>query len=192
MNRDRLAPISVRCSLFALTLLCALSATAKGPADYELLQEKFGEGRGDAFDEKPWVEVELQLPPAPVEPNLIPVSVGTTTDNRFAIDEQSVTVGSDDVIRYTLVITSPGGARNVSYEGLRCITAERRLYAFGRADGSWSKARNGQWVKISENNLNRHHAALYRDYFCTTGGSVSDTAGARQVLPTGNPAAIIR
>lgn len=183
--------VSERCLLAVLVALCALPVAAKGPDDYELLKQTLGGDRGDA-DEKPWLEVEFQLPPAPAVQNLIPISVGTTTDNRFAIDEQSVTVGADDVIRYTLVITSPGGARNVSYEGMRCLTAERRVYAFGRADGSWSKARSSQWTRISENNLNRHHAALYRDYFCTSGGSVSDTEGARRVLPMGNPAAVIR
>ena len=35
-------------------------------------------------------------------------------------------------LRFTLVIVSPSGARNVSYEGMNCSTGERRLYAFGR------------------------------------------------------------
>ena len=57
------------------------------------------------------------------------------------VDEASVHYGSDDVIRYTMVIVSPSGARNVTFEGMRCETGERRLYAFGRADGSWSRAK---------------------------------------------------
>ncbi len=103
-----------------------------------------------------------------------------------------MSVGADEVIRYTIVITSPAGARNVAHEGMRCETAERRVYAFGRADGSWSTPRRSAWVRIVENNLNRHHAALFKDYFCTTGASVSDTATARRVLTDGNPLSVAR
>lgn len=171
------------------TTSCAVVA-ASVPEDLELLQKNILGGREDAFEEKAWREAESQLPPAPVDGDLVPIDVGSLTENRFAVDVQSVTYGADDVIRYTLVVTSSGGVRNVTYEGMRCETAERRVYAFGRRDGSWSKARKSEWVRIVDNNLNRHHAALFKDYFCTTGGSVSDTAGARRVLATGNPAAI--
>lgn len=175
-----------------LLLASSGSRAASGPQDFELLRNSILGDRADSFDEKPWAETLHQLPPAPDPKHLIPIDVGALSDNKFAIDEQSVTVGTDEVVRYTLVVTSPGGARNVSYEGMRCATAERRLYAFGRADGSWSRARNNQWVRISENNLNRQHAALFSDYFCSPGGAVSDTEGARRVLPKGNPAAVAR
>lgn len=164
-------------------------AVAKGPDDYELLQAWKFDGE---FEQKPWAEVEHQLPPAPEAGNLLSIDIGSLSDNKFAIDELSVVFGSDEVVRYTLVVTSASGARNVSYEGLRCATGERRLYAFGRSDGNWSKARNSAWVRIEENGLNRHHAALFREYFCAVGGSVSDTASARRVLRYGNPAAVPR
>lgn len=176
-----------RFAVFLCVLAQSLLAGAAGPADYELLLKSKG-FEGD-FEEKPWAEVEHQLPPSPNPANLIQIDVGALTSNQFFVDEQSVSFGSDDVVRYTLVVTTSGGAKNVSYEGMRCATTERRLYAFGRSDGSWSKAKNNAWVRIQENNLNRQHAALFRDYFCTPGGSVMDTAGARRVLPKGNPAA---
>lgn len=178
-------------ALVLLSVTISPSA-AKGPEDFELFRETMIGGREDAFEDKPWAEAAYQLPPAPDAKNLIRIDVGTLTDNEFAIDEQSVSFGPDEVVRYTLVISSPRGARNVSYEGIRCATGERRLYAFGRPDGTWSKARSDRWVKIAENSLNRHHAALFRDYFCTTGGTVSSTDEARRVLPKGNPAAQIR
>jgi len=172
----------------ALGLSSPAALWAGGPPDYELLQKKFG-GDDDPGDSKPWSEATYSLPPAPAADNLVVIDVGSTSENTFALDRESVTFGADDVIRYTLVVTSPSGARNVSYEGMRCATAERRLYAFGRRDGSWSAARNGKWATISDNGLNRHHAALYYDYFCTVGGMVSDTESARRVLKHGNPAA---
>lgn len=174
-----------------LALLLAVPppvAMAGGPADYEIILRQNRLFDSD-YDDKPWAEVEAQLPKAPEAANLVPIYVGPTTRNSFAIDRQSVTFGSDEVVRYTLVVTSPGGARNVSYEGMRCATGERRLYAFGRPDGSWSKARSNAWERIENNTLNRHHSALYSDYFCTVGGSVSSTESARSVLVHGNPAA---
>lgn len=179
-----------RVAVFFCVLALPFAVEAKGPEDYELLLKN--KGFDGEFEEKPWAEVEHQLPPPPNPASLIQVDVGVLTGNQFFVDEQSVSYGGDEVIRYTLVVTTSGGAKNVSYEGMRCATAERRLYAFGRSDGTWSKARNNAWIRIQENNLNRQHAALFRDYFCTPGGSVTDTAGARRVLPKGNPAAVTR
>jgi hypothetical protein len=164
----------------------SVDAAAKGPDDYEQLLRRKSEG---VVEEKVWSEGAHQLPPLPDPANLIRIDVSAHTSNSFAVDEQSVTYGEDEVIRYTLVITSPSGARNVSYEGMRCATAERRVYAFVGSGGGWAPTRNSAWVRIQENGLNRHHAALFREYFCSSGGSVMDTAQARRVLPNGNPAA---
>lgn len=162
-------------------------AAAKGPADYELLQQRMGDVQ---FDERPWAEVETTLPAAPLAENLVPIYVGPISDNKFSVDLPSVVLGEDGVVRYTLVVVSPSGARNVSFEGIRCSTAERRLYAFGRRDGSWSKARNNAWVKIEDNTLNRHHAALWGDYFCAAGGLVLSTEDARRSLRNGGSAVL--
>lgn len=177
------------CSVLSILLL-QTPAFAKGPEDYEQLLQRKSENA--VFDDRPWAEVEASLPKAPQDANLLPIDVNVLSDNRFFVDELSVAYGSDDVIRYTMVVVSSSGARNVSFEGMRCETGERRLYAFGRADGSWSKARSGAWGRIEGGKLNRQHAALYRDYFCTAGGSVGDTESAKRVLRYGNPAAIVR
>lgn len=184
--------MSSRHWLLMLPLLFGVSLPvgAAGPEDYQLLIKS--NRSSEEFEDKRWVEIEPDFPAAPEAGRLIPIDVGSLSENRFEVDEASVTVGADGVIRFTVVVTSPGGVRNVSYEGMRCDTAERRLYALGRRDGSWSKARNSQWVRIAENSLNRHHAALYRDYFCASGGAVSTTAEARRILPKGNPAVMIR
>jgi hypothetical protein len=142
----------------AVTLLLAASAACA--------QSRFEEDFDDK--EKPWQEVAIQLPPAPVAENLLPFYVSATSTQAFAVDAKSVTVGSDGVIRYTLVAKSPQGATNISYEGIRCISFEKKLYAFGRADGGWSRSRRDQWerISISAGDANRQHAALAQDYFC--------------------------
>ncbi|MCL2345947.1 MAG: CNP1-like family protein, partial [Desulfobulbus sp.] len=75
-----------------------------------------------------------------------------------------------------------GGARNVTYEGMRCQTREWRVYASGRADGSWSKARRAEWLPIRDEAVNRYHAALFLDYFCVGGNIVDDADTARKAL----------
>lgn len=116
--------------------------------------------------DKPWQEVAVQLPAAPKQENLLPFHVSATATQTFAIDSQSLSVGTDGVVRYTLVATSESGAKNVSYEGIRCASYEHKLYAFGRPDGSWSISRRDQWERINTNTANRQHAALFKDYFC--------------------------
>jgi hypothetical protein len=144
------------------------------------------------FDEKPWAELEVQLPAFPEQENLIPFQVGSISDTKYMIDGNSLSVGPDGVVRYTLLVISPSGARNISYEGLRCATAERRLYAFGRPDKTWSKARSNQWVRVLGSS-NNHHVELYSNYFCVFGaGAVTNADEARKELRRGGQPAALR
>lgn len=138
------------------------------------------------FDnEKPWVEIEAQLPPYPKDENLLPVFVSAATDNRFFVDSASISVGGDGVVRYTLIVKSTAGASNVSFEGIRCASHERRLYAFGRKEGSWSRARSAKWEPISYKDRNRQHHVLHDDFFCPNGIVVKDSAEAVDLLKRG-------
>lgn len=143
-------------------------------------------------EEKRVREVEVQFPPFPKPENLIRFAVSATTDNRFMIDSESLSIGEDEIVRYTLVIISPSGAENVSYEGMNCSTAERRLYALGRADKTWSKARGDQWKPIRDNTLNRHHAELFTDYFCPVGITIQDADHLRRALRAGGYSSNLR
>lgn len=135
----------------------------------------------DEFEEKPWAEMEVQLPRFPEQENLIPFTVGAGSDTQYLVDGSSLSVGDDGVVRYTVLVVSSSGARNISYEGLRCATGERRLYAFGRADGTWSKARANQWVAI-RGGANNHVVELYANYFCKIGARVNSAEDAVRVL----------
>lgn len=146
--------ISPRVALTLLALLFPCLVVANFEEDYEI---------------KTWQEVAVQLPAAPKEENLLPFYVSAATDHRFLVDTASISVGSDGVVRYTLIVLTSGGARNVSFEGMRCETRESRVYAFGRADGAWSKSRSNQWRTVRQLDVNRHHAALFLDHFCPGG-----------------------
>ena len=115
---------------------------------------------------KSWVELEARLPPFPKTENLIPFEVSAASSNRFYIDPQSIAVGSDGVVRYTLVIKGSGGGENISYEGIRCETQQQKYFAFGRRDGTWSNAHSSGWRRIEYQDINRQHSVLFADYFC--------------------------
>ena len=126
-------------------------------------------------EQKTWTEIEVQLPAFPEEEDLISFKVGAVDDVQYAIDSQSLSVGTDDVIRFTLVTVSSMGAKSISYEGMRCLTAERRYYASGRPDKTWSKARSNQWFKIKGGSSN-HHFELFANYFCPIGSAFVTSA----------------
>ena len=147
----------IRCALLAAVFGAALQFPAQ------------------AADEKEWTEAELQLPAAPAADALL--TFHQTSTIQFQIDPNSLSIAADGTIRYTLVATSAAGARNVSYEGLRCSTYEKKLFAFGRPDGSWSNARRADWTRISQTDANKQHHVLYTEYLCdgnTIAGKVPD------------------
>lgn len=139
-------------------------------------------GGDDDYVVSRWQEEEYALPAAPQSDDLLPFYVSPTAEHRFFVDSRSLAVGKDGVVRYVLVVLAAQGGRNVTFEGMRCETRERRIYAVGRADGSWSSARRSEWVRISDVAGNRHHAALFLDYFCPNGVIVNGAAEARDEL----------
>lgn len=163
-------PLFCRASFLLTSLLVSAAVFADFEEDYE---------------NKQWQEIEVQLPAAPKQETLLPFYVSAATDNRFFVDGATLSVGGDGVVRYVLLVLTPQGARNVTYEGMRCETRERRIYASGRQDGSWSKARKNEWVRILDAWANRQHAALYLEYFCPIGTIVKDAAEARDALIKG-------
>lgn len=152
---NRRGPAS-RATLVSLLLLAACAAP-KPPSEFE---KDFEAG------EKPWEEIQAQFPAAPKAADLAVFPVSGATSYTFAVDRKSISIGTDGVYRYTLVATSPSGARNVSYEGIRCETREKKLYATGRPDGTWVRSRNSAWSLIEEVGNNRQQAALMKDVFC--------------------------
>lgn len=142
-------------------------------------------GFDEEYETRQWQEIALVLPAAPRQESMLPFFVSAASSNLFFVDSASLSVGSDGVVRYVLLVETPGGARNVSYEGIRCETRERRIYASGRRDGAWSKSRNNAWERIRDVAPARQHAALFLDYFCPGGVIVRDVAEALDALRKG-------
>jgi hypothetical protein len=117
-----------------------------------------------------WTEDKITtMPPLPQASNLLPFNVSQNTPLNFAVDKSSLTVGKDGVVRYVIVVTSPAGARNVNYEGIRCDTYEWRRYASINDDqNGWDQDVAFDFKRIENGELNAYQAALYQDYFCTS------------------------
>ncbi len=112
-----------------------------------------------------WKELGVTPPAYPKAETMIRFPTTWTTSEIF-VDGATLTVGDDTVVRYVLVIRTAGGAENVTFEGLRCETGQRRIYAFGRRDQTWSPARVSEWRAIEDTRTNRQHFEFWRDVFC--------------------------
>lgn len=163
----------------ALVAACFVPLAAT--AQWRLFESDFDD------EKKPWKEIEAKLPSYPKAVDLIAFDAGGTA-NKFLIDSQSIFVGEDGVVRYTLVVKTAGGATNVTFEGMRCETREQKYYAIGHPDGTWSRARNPRWRRIEYKELNRQHGMLYEDYLCDGKSPVRSAQEAVRALkygPTG-------
>jgi len=131
-----------------------------------------------------WEEAEVKIPTAPPSKDLKPFYVSGTTQLNFALDAPSIVFGKDEVIRYVVVITTPSGAQQVSYEGIRCEKYEWRLYATLQKDGGWHKSANSRWQVIRNTGYNSYHAALVRDAFCD---NAIPRRSAKEIIPLLKP-----
>ena len=125
-------------------------------------------------------ERDVPLPPYPAAESLVRFPTNWTTNSIF-VDQKTLSVADDGVVRFTLVVRSSSGADSVSFEGIRCLTGERRVFAYGRrtADGgTWSAARSSAWQQITDSRINRHYYEFWRDVLCD--GSMPD--GRREIL----------
>ena len=187
-----------------LLLLCLLTLAA-------CAARKPVKGFDSDFDgDKSWAELQVQLPAYPKAENLLPFDAGPASNNLHYIDAPSIVVGEDGIVRYTLVIKSPAGAMNVSYEGMRCATdgvresarlkililkfqiSEKRLYAIGRDDRTWVRARESKWEELED--ISQHYAqrALSRYFFCPANVIVRNEKEAIQALKRGSHPRVIQ
>lgn len=164
-------PRGVARTLFVCGLLAAFGAAAQPSLPVPKAED----------DE--WKELGTTPPVYPVPAALVKFPTSWTTHD-VLIDTATLNIAADSIVRYTLVIKTSGGAENVSYEGLRCETGQRRVYAFGRRDGTWVVARNSDWRPIVDTRANRHYFEFWRDVFCD-GKTPEDRASILRNLPRG-------
>ena len=102
------------------------------------------------------------MPRVPAPQDTLAFQGSATTTNRFAVDPASLAIDGESVVRFTLIVTSSSGVRNVSYEAFRCYSGEQQLLAIARADGTWSVLRKPQWRPLERDDTrNSQYRALY-------------------------------
>lgn len=156
-----------------VALLAQPAAFAQVKSDWERAQEKHN-----------WRDAEVLLPGYPRADDLIEFAVSSAGTFRFFLDGTSLSVSPDGVIRYTLLARSPSGVDNVSYEGIRCATAEYRIYAIGHRDGAWSR-RELPWRRIEPKSVKRWHHTLQREFFCPRALPITSAAEGVDALRRG-------
>jgi len=141
---------------------------------------------GLAEDDSKWQEQEVGFPAFPKNDEAwFAFDAGSLSAHRFFVDLASLSVGGDGVVRYVLRMETQGGARNISFEGIRCSTREWRLYATARRDSTWVKSRNESWEKLRDGVSGRHRVTLFVDYFCPGGVIARDASEVENALRKG-------
>jgi len=169
-----------------ILLACALAVIAVQAAAQPKAEKSEWEQERERRD---WKEGELKLPAYPKAEGLIEFAVVGATSFRFFIDPASLDLGSDGVVRYTLVARSPSGVANISYEGIRCATGSYKVFALGN-DGRWA-SRETEWRQIEPKAV-AWHFELRANYFCPNRLSIATAAEGLDALRRGgHPAASI-
>ena len=157
----------------ALLLLCGCGTRFGGPASG-------AEWDREAVDAKPVVrEDAVVLPPYPQAADLVEFEVGARGSHRYFLDVRTLDVGKDGVVRYAVVVRTAGGASSTGYEGIRCASYEKRVYAVGHPQGKWIEAKRSVWEPIQSGRRNEHQDVLYKEFFCPDRAPASRDAAIR-------------
>ncbi len=130
-------------------------------------------GTPDDYEE-PWKESESGLPLVPLAENLTTLTSNRLPDDyEYVIDRNSVSLQSDKVFRYTVVIRTPTGVSNGFYEGIHCETREYKTYGILTQSG-FLKSTNVSWRPLPRTGLTIHRAVLLDEFVCTGNSRPAD------------------
>ena len=113
-----------------------------------------------------WKEGAAKSPPWPQDSDLIELYVDDPSSQfRQYIDGRNLSVGADGAVRYTLVVESRNGVRNISFEGLRCTPSGAfKVYAYG-SNGRFVEM-NSEWETIHGRSGDKIHRDLHDLVLC--------------------------
>ena len=151
-------------------LVVVLLSSTLAVAQSEKSQQSEPSGTQEKSDDTLWSDAAT----LPIGSARLVEYAGTESSrNRFWLDLASVTAAGQSIVRFSTVIESDSGVRNVRHEAIRCASKERKLLAIGRADGSWSVTANPSWSLIGDGSAtNQGHTTLFRA-FCFGGATVN-------------------
>jgi hypothetical protein len=156
----------------ALCILVCAAMTGCASSKYEAPENPHNtiDTGGQYFGpEEEWKEGEVTIPSYPDGADLIAFDVFGPTDKAYYVDARSISIGTDGVVRYTVLVRPPEGAENVAFEGIRCEERTWKPYAYGRRDRTWASARDPKWQPVVDQSIDDFRFTLYRAYFCPDG-----------------------
>jgi hypothetical protein len=111
-------------------------------------------------------EIEAPPPPSYQKDGLITIAMQSSGSLIFGVDPDTLSIGSDGVVRYVMVAYNPAGSINGLYEGLRCETGEVKTYARSSELGHWTVVPQPKWRLVESSPSNRHTLALAKQGVC--------------------------
>ena len=121
------------------TAVCALCLGAAAHAAWAAVDE----------ETEAWSEAEVTLPSGLHTERLVPFVLDQRSTMQLGIDPTSLSVGRDGVVRYVFVARSGSGAINALYEGVRCKTAEVKVYArWDPSQKQWRVHPGDAWQRL--------------------------------------------
>lgn len=128
----------------------------------------------DSLEEKKKEKITVVMPSFPDDADLLPFPTSSLSSQSFFVDAKSIRVDKNQTVFYTLVSQSSSGAKNISYEAIRCESFEYRQFAYGLSNGTWMRAKNDRWSLLSTRAYSQPRVALTHDYFCEIGMVAGD------------------
>lgn len=130
-----------------------------------------------AFNPPDWVEAKAPAPPTFSADQLIPIDMPHYVTVAVGIDPATVSVGTDGVLRYVVVMRNASGSTSAAYEGIRCTTDEVKTYARTNSAGGWVAIAAPAWRSVTDNLPSKHAFAIARQGGCNThlSSSVDET-----------------
>lgn len=113
-----------------------------------------------------WKETEVPPPPSFRVDHTIALDMPAHVTVKVGVDPDTLRVTDDGIVRYVVVARSPGGSVNASYEGIRCLTGEVKVYARSSSSGTWRPVANADWKPLNGNQPSAHALVLARQGAC--------------------------
>ena len=135
--------------LTASALGCAITVSAQTPVD-----------------PPEWAEDAVTAPPRFSTSQLIPIEMPPYVTLKVGVDPETVTVGSDGVVRYVVVMRNNMGSESAAFEGILCTNGEVKTYARMGTSGKWSVVSQPQWQAMTDNLGSRHAFAISKQGAC--------------------------
>lgn len=138
-----------------------------------------GPGFSQPVGEEPeaWREAEVRLPATVNLDRVVAFDLNRSSSLVFGIEADSLRIDADGVVRYAFVARSSSGAVNVLFEGIRCQTAEVKLYAHWDPGSGWTPVAASTWQPLSFRGATRRAMQMARGGVCAQ--STPNTSPAR-------------